>query len=109
MGDLARYIRVCALVEIPYSRLNSEQTHQCAIGECFAICVLERISRPHADGLYEWENSLGKGRWGNFNDARDEVGVGDLHGVRFRFLLFALRQGRGAIMGRTGSRAQRGA
>ena len=58
-GDLARYTRVCDLVENPYDRIDAEKTHICAIEELFAICVLEMISSPRADGLCEWETSLG--------------------------------------------------
>ena len=64
-GALSRFVRVSTLAKILYAQLNSEQPHQCVVEECFAVCVLEVVARPHADGLYErrqtsWEKVDGK-------------------------------------------------
>ena len=56
-GAFSRYVRVCALVKILHGQLNSEQPHQCVVDECFAVCVLETVARPHSDGIYEWKQT----------------------------------------------------
>ena len=53
-GELRKYGRVCTLSRIPYARINSDHPHQFVIDERFAVCGIERVARPHADGLCEW-------------------------------------------------------
>ena len=55
--DDARYVRVAALVKILYGLLHADGMNQSVIEECFAICVIERISRMHADGVYIWRKT----------------------------------------------------
>ena len=60
-GELSMFVRVCALAKILYAKLSSEQPHQCVVDERFAVCVLERVARPHADGIYaQKQTSWGK-------------------------------------------------
>ena len=48
-------------MKILHARLNSEQPHQCVVDERFAVCALEMVARPRADGIYERrQTSCGK-------------------------------------------------
>ena len=53
----ASYVRVCALVKIPHGLLQADGLDQSVVGECFAICVIERVARTHADGVYIWRKT----------------------------------------------------
>ena len=52
-GECPMYVRVCTLVEILYAQINSALPHQCVVDDRFAVCVLGRVARPRADGIYD--------------------------------------------------------
>ena len=65
------YVRVCCLVKILYGHLMSDMPNQCLIDESFAVCVLERVARPHPDGIYEWRQTAWEKLGGSATSTHD--------------------------------------
>ena len=52
--DWALIVRVCAVAKHLSPSTHSDNLNQCVLEEALAICIIERVSRAHANGLYKW-------------------------------------------------------
>ena len=46
--------RVCAVSKHLFPSVHSDSLNQCVLEEALAICIIERVARAHADGVYTW-------------------------------------------------------
>ena len=46
--------RVCAVSKHLFPSAHSDSINQCVLEEALAICIIERVARAHADGVYTW-------------------------------------------------------
>ena len=51
------------MVKVLYGQMHSDNVNQCVFDQCFAISILERVARAHADGIYRWRKSA----WGKLD------------------------------------------
>ena len=75
----AFYVRVCALVKILHGLLHADGLSQSVVEECFAICVVERVARMHAGGVYIWRQAAWGARHSSPNNPWNEGGVGAVY------------------------------
>ena len=51
-GRTSTYFRICALSKILHGHLQSGAMNQCVTDVSFAICLIDRVARAQAGGIY---------------------------------------------------------